>query len=646
MPGRGAPAARRARIPVALLALALAACGHPPPATPPARPAPNVVLITIDTLRADRVDTPAFPGLTPNLDRLAAAGVRFTDATAQVPLTFPSHVSIMTGEFPSQHGARDNGSYVLGPQAVTLAERLRDRGYVTGAFVASVILSRGYGLAQGFDEYDDRFSAGGAAISLADLQRPGAEVAGDAAGWLKARPHPDRPFLLWMHLYDPHAPYAAPKAFAERYPHAPYDAEVAAADWAAGYLLDSLPTSGRPTLVVVTGDHGESLGDHGEPEHGMLLYDSTLHVPLIVSGDGLPAGVVVGEQVRHVDLVPTILDLVGAPPAAGLPGESLVPLMHGARRKDTPPSYAETWFPRLHFGWSELRAVRVGDWKYIQAPHPELYDLRKDPGEHENVIDARPELAEGLARELARLAQPNRPAEASSQGVSEQTADELRSLGYVGGGTGGPTTLGTGEEGADPKDHIAEYRAFVTAFYEALDDLEAGHAEAALRGFRAIAREHPLSFEAHQYTGRALAALGRSADALREYDVAIGLNPRASTLRFDAARLELDLGRKADAARRIAAGLAVEPDAFYGRFLEGQLAAAEGRTADAARAYDRAASLNPAFAPAHFELARLAEAGGDAARARAEYRKAVDADPAFEEARRALARLGGGNRGR
>ena len=511
-----------------LAALALAACGRATPVVP-TRPAPNVVLVTIDTLRADRVDNPAFPGLTPNLDRLAAAGVRFADATAHAPLTFPSHVSIMTGEFPSQHGARDNGSYVLGPQAVTLAERLHDRGYVTGAFVASVILSRGYGLAQGFDEYDDRFSAGGASISLADLQRPGAEVAGDAVAWLKARPDTDRPFLLWLHLYDPHAPYAAPKAFADRYPHAPYDAEVAAADWAAGYLVDSLPPGGaRETVVIVTGDHGESLGEHGEPEHGMLLYDATLHVPLIVSGGGVPAGVVVGGQVRHVDLVPTILDLVGAPPADGLPGQSLVPLMKGVRREEVPASYAETWFPRLHFGWSELRAVRVGDWKYIQAPRPELYDLRKDPGERENRLKDRPELAAGLARELATLARAGGPVEASSQPVARTRPSISAAWATSAAAGGGPTTLGTGEEGADPKDHIAEYTAFVTAFYQALDDLQAGRAAEALRGFRALARAHPLSFEAHQYTGRALAALGRSAEALREYDVAIGLNPRAS----------------------------------------------------------------------------------------------------------------------
>ncbi|MGH7607119.1 MAG: sulfatase-like hydrolase/transferase, partial [Gemmatimonadales bacterium] len=388
-----------------------------------------------------------------------------------------------------------------------------------------------FGLAQGFDEYVDRLDTSGSSHSFAELQRPGAAVAGDAAAWVKEAVQADTPFFLWLHLYDPHTPYAPPKAFADRFPGRPYNGEVAAADWAVGYLLEHLPdTFLDHGIIIATADHGESLGDHGEPEHGIFLYDATLKVPLIIAGAGLPAGAVVSEQVRHVDLLPTLLDLIGGTVPDGLDGESVTALARGESRRDVPSSYAESWFQRLHFGWSELRAVRTGEWKYIEAPRPELYNLRTDAGERKSVVGERARLVGRLAEEVRVLASADATVAAERQ-IDAATAERLRSLGYIGGSGG---TIG-GAEGSDPKDRIDEYVDFVARFYRALDRLQAGDAGAALRGFQQLARRYPQSFEPHQYVGRALASLRRHREALAEYEVAIGLSPQSAAIYFDAA---------------------------------------------------------------------------------------------------------------
>jgi choline-sulfatase len=612
------------------------------PSPEPTAARPHVILVTIDTLRADRVQ-PGGPlaSLTPALNALAARGVRFTDATSHAPLTFPSHVSILTGRLPSEHGARDNGSFVLKDEAVTLAERLKDAGYRTGAFVASFVLARSFGLAQGFEEYNDRLQSSGARYSFSDLQRRGSAVAGDAAAWLRKVTPSGQPVFLWMHLYDPHTPYEAPAAFAERFPGTPYNAEVAAADWAVDYLLRSAGDAFlQSTVVVVTSDHGESLGEHGEPEHGIFLYDSTLSVPLVMAGPGLPAGRVVTEQVRHIDLMPTILELAtlrGPDGNSSLPGESLVPLANGARRQDVPPSYAESWYQRLHFGWSELRSVRTPEWKYVSAPREELYDLQKDRAEQENVAAAREALAGRLRSELDRLTTSAGSPIAAEQRVDSATAERLRSLGYLGGGGGAVGSTATGD---DPKDRIDDYVRFVAAFYAALEHLEAGAFAKAVNGFGELARSHPYSFEAHQYLGRALAANGKRAESLAEYEVAIGLNPGFASTYFDAARVEAAMGRFPAARERVRKGLAIEPESFYGHFVSGLVEQSASDATAARAAFERAVALNPGLAPAHYELGALAERRGDVAAARDHYRRALDADVTFDAARRAIDRLG------
>ena len=643
--GRAQPASRQTRLILALLGIycvcgTTAGCSSERPPAPPVR-RPHVLLITIDTLRADRVTTDGpLAALTPNLQALARRGARFTDATAHAPLTFPSHVSIHTGLLPSEHGARDNGSYVLEPSASTMAERLKGMGYKTGAFVASFVLSRSFGLDQGFDTYVDRFDPSGARYSFSDLQRRGSEVAGDAAAWLSQAQVEKQPVFVWLHLYDPHTPYDAPAAFARQFPDQPYSAEVAAADWATGYFLQAAGEDVlKNALVIVTSDHGEGLGDHGEPEHGIFLYDATIKVPLVVAGPGLPAGVVVPDQVRHIDLLPTVLELVtGRAPTddSKLSGESLVSLMNGTSRRKAPPSYSESWYQRLHFGWSELRAVRTPEWKFIDAPRAELYDLRKDAEELENIAATRKAVAQGLGAEVERLAKSHAANVASERAVDSATVERLQSLGYLSGGAGART----GDAADDPKDRMADYVRFVGNFYAALDHLERGAFEKAVRGFRALARAYPLSFEAHQYLGRALAADGQRAAALNEYEVAIGLNPRFAAVHFDAARVDAALGNTSRARERARTGLGLEPASFYGHFVHGLVERAAGNPAGAREGFERAVTLNERMAPAHFELGTLDESSGNRDAALGHYRRALASDETFAAARAAVKRLG------
>ncbi|MGH9463801.1 MAG: sulfatase-like hydrolase/transferase [Vicinamibacteria bacterium] len=593
---------------------------------------PNLILVTIDTLRADRVGVyGGREGLTPNLDALAKRGVAFLDTTAHAPLTLPSHASLLTGQFPSRHGVRDNAGYLLGTEAETLAEALGAAGYHTAAFVGAYVLNRRTGIAQGFETFVDRFTLGTMHLTSSSLERRGPELAAEAAEWLK---NASPPFFLWLHLYDPHAPYEAPAAFAEQWPDHPYEAEVATSDWAMADLLRALPDgTEKHTLVVVTADHGESLGEHGEPEHGIFLYQATLQVPLIVAGPGLPEGMRIADPVRHVDVVPTVLHVLGVPPPGDLDGESLLPLVAGHERETVPISYAESAFAQLHFGSSDLRALRRGDWKYIEAPQPELYNLREDPLEKQNVQARHSEVVGGLRRELANVLRTDSSEELGR--VDSAEADRLRSLGYVGGTMAGPTSA----TGDDPKDHIGDYVAYISTFNEALRALGKGDTEQALGGFGELVRRFPASFEAHQYMGRALAAQGDFPGALEAYEAAIHLNPRSGTVYLDAA---LSLAARKDfeeAFAYVEQGRKVEPESFYGFLIEGTIARQAGRDEQATRAFQAALSINPDLAMADYQLGEMAVERGDTGEAAAHFRNALRIDPFLEQAREALGRL-------
>jgi arylsulfatase A-like enzyme/Tfp pilus assembly protein PilF len=635
-----------------------------------------VLLVTIDTLRADRLGAYGYKlARTPVIDRVAGEGTLFADATTHAPLTYPAHAAILTGRYPAAFGIRLNGMRPLPAAASTLPERLKAAGYQTAAVVGSVILDRSYGLDQGFELYDDRFTIRPAETqAIAEVQRSAAEVTAAALRWLKAqgRQASPSPWFLWAHYYDPHLPYDAPAKYVADAGGRPYDAEVSYVDAQLGTLLAAVDPS--RTLIVITADHGEALGDHGEPDHGFFLYDSTLRVPLIVAGTGSGMRPVakrrVTEQVRCIDIAPTIAEIAGLAADSATDGESLVPLLQGRPRREVPVSLAESWYPRLHFGWSELRSARVGEWKYIAAPKPELYDLRSDPEERRNVVRDRSTVAARLAAELTRSTSsaPDKDEVPAAQ-PDAATVERLRALGYV--GTLAPVTSTSSAE--NPLDHIAEYRAYRELFTRALTLLGRKQPAAAATLLQRLVKMNVRAFEAHLYLGNAYAAQSKWDAALGEYDAAAILNPSVAAPQFEAAKVLSTRGDHDEASARCRAGLEKEPRSFYGHYTLGvvyqkagrwpealktfseavalndqdprahaNLAGAAMRTGEldvAARHFERMIELGHQVAPAQFNLGVIAARKGDHAEAVRRYKLSLAADPTFKPAQDALQRL-------
>ncbi|HUP50180.1 MAG TPA: sulfatase-like hydrolase/transferase [Thermoanaerobaculia bacterium] len=443
----------------AVLLVLASSCSQKPADLPKARGA-NVLLVTLDTTRADHIGAYGYPGArTPNIDALAREGVLFEHCITPSAYTLPSHASIMTGLYPPAHGVRLNGDAALGDSQTTLAERLSADGYRTGAFVGAFVLDGRWGLRQGFDHYDDHFQLGpDQRLDLARVQRPANQVVDAALQWLDE--DRSKPFFAWLHFYDPHTPYEPPEPFksqfAGRGPNAMYDGEIAFADSQVGRLLAWLREKGlaENTIVIVTSDHGEGLGSHGESEHGYYIYDYAVRVPLIIRGAGMaPARVT--RQVRTIDLFPTILDLVSIGESAKVEGESLLPLITGSEPKErTRYAYSESMATRLQYGWSALYSVRTNAHKYIAAPRSELYDLRDDPGETRNRLDDERRVVLQLRRELTSIREEGekRAPKAQEANLDDETLRKLASLGYLGGGSS--TLRGEDKDLADPKDKL------------------------------------------------------------------------------------------------------------------------------------------------------------------------------------------------
>ena len=644
---------------------------------------PNVLLITIDTVRADHIGAYGYAkGSTPVIDRLAREGVRFADATTQAPLTGPAHAAILTGRYPARFGVRDNATTPIPEGAATLAASFKAQGYRTAAFVAAFILDAQYGFGRGFDSFDARF-AKFTPQDKVEARRPAGEVVDAALAWLREQSNSQAnpqsairnpQWFLWLHLYDAHAPYASPAAYRSRFPASPYDGAVAYVDASIGRVIAALRQSGDldHTIVSVIADHGEGLGEHGEDTHGFFLYDSTLRIPWILRlPGGAHAGGVVKEQARTVDVAPTLAALAGTGVPRDIDGESLVPLIEGGHRRDTPPSYAETFYPKLHFGWSELKSVRVGDWKYIDAPKPELYDLGHDAGERDNAIDRRGALAGGLSAEIARLessfvALANRAAPQPDP----ETLARLRSLGYV--GVAAPSA--SGRRGPDPKDAIGGLNAYLEQMQRVTHSLQTGSAAAAIPILKQLIAANDRSYELHLNLGDAYLDTKRYRDALDEYTAARLLNPSSAAPIVAAARAHLASGDPAAALRDLADAETIEPGTddvplvrgmvrerqgdMPSALAEYQAAVAANGSNPAARARLAAAAMQLArydvaraqfetlltmnYRPSrmHFGLGQIADLQSDAARARSEYREALRLEPTFAEAKAALARLG------
>lgn len=410
---------------------------------------PSILLVTLDTFRADHVGAHGNrEGLTPHLDALAVRGVLFEEALASVPLTLPSHSTILSGLEPPRHGVRNNGTHRFPGGLPTLATLLKARGYATGAFVGAYVLAGRFGLGRGFDRYDDAIAIREEGASVLDSDRPCGEVAGAAIAWIREQ---REPFLAWVHFYDPHAPYDPPPPYAERFAGRPYEGEIAYTDACFGQLLSAAEAQAPGRLLVAAlADHGEGRGDHGERTHGFFVYQPTLRIPFIVAGPGVPKGQRRAGLARTVDVLPTVLQLLGVPAPPRLDGVAL--LAAAARRE----AYAETVMPQT-LSWSPLYSLRLGALKYTEAPRPELYDLATDAGETRNLVDTRSQDAERLGKALRAFRGEDHPwATAASE--DRETAERLRALGYVSGGPP-PTSPGSGAL-KDPKDVLELYRLF------------------------------------------------------------------------------------------------------------------------------------------------------------------------------------------
>ena len=447
-----------------LMFLLLVWGGNPGPAVGAPSTQPNVILITVDTLRADHLgcygDATA---ATPHMDHLATDGIRFADASAHVPLTLPSHASIMTGTYPPTHGVRDNIGYTLAEDQVTLAELLKAQGYATGGFVGAFVLDSKTGIDQGFDHFSDDFDIDlkeTRMVNLAYVEKRGDEVVENALAWLQQ--HKTSPFFAWIHLFDPHDPYRPPPPFEELFPEDRYRGEVAYTDMLIGEIIGWLKQEQLydNALVVFTSDHGEALGEHGEPTHGLFVYESVLRVPLIIKLPGqVNAGTTMAPPVQSIDILPTVLQSLGIDQPAAVQG---VELLSRINSKSAPARliYAESLYPRTQYGWSALRCIREGSFKYIQAPRAELYDLSTDPLELENLLQQNKTMASRLKASLQSFRETLEADQTSSQAtqVDAETLARLRALGYVGNAAGLQVQGLADQDLADPKDKLEVYR--------------------------------------------------------------------------------------------------------------------------------------------------------------------------------------------
>ena len=421
----------------------------------------NVLLITLDTTRADRIGAYGWgKAKTPNIDALAAGGVRFANAYCSTPLTLPSHCSILTGTYPLHHKVRNNGSYYLAPEAVTLAERLRDRGFRTSAFVASFNVDSRFGVDQGFPLYDDR-ADDEQMLKTFRSERRGDKVADAFIGWLEG--NAGSRFFSWVHFFDPHMPHDPPSPYKEEFSKDLYDGEVAFMDHELGRVIDALRAKNvlDRTLIVVAGDHGEALGEKEELDHGIFIYDGTMKVPLIFYADKrLPGGLIVDSRVRLIDVMPSILDMLGVPVNREVQGTSLLPYIEGKKDGDL-TCYLESYYPPETFGWSELVGIIDGDWKFIRAPRSELYNLKTDAKEEKDLVSREARTAALLNRKLEEIIKAGTSkTKPGRRTLSREEEDRLRSLGYI--GADASVKVGKGPL-PDPKDKMGEFKILFKA---------------------------------------------------------------------------------------------------------------------------------------------------------------------------------------
>jgi arylsulfatase A-like enzyme/Tfp pilus assembly protein PilF len=599
------------------------------PATPAV--ARSIVLITVDTLRADRVGAYGWKAArTPTMDGTAARGVRFQRAFAPAPITLTSHASLLTGLYPPGHGSRHNGMRVRGDVA-TLATVLHDQGWATGAFVGAFPLDRRFGLDRGFEHYGDRMPRASDGRLL--NERPGRAVVDEALNWLKGIGA--RRFFLWVHLFEPHAPYEPDAARGPDGGALPpglrYDDEISRADVEIGRLLAGLGERMSSALVVVAGDHGEAFGEHGEITHSIFLYDTTLRVPLIMAGPGIgPAPSAPETDVSLVDVLPTVIDALGLP-RHDVDGVSLLPLVRG-EAISARDLYAETFAPLLDFGWSSLRSVRSGSWKYIAAPSPELYDLSSDPGEDHSVGAGKERRIGDMATRVAKYSGPELPAAPAGEQPDSEARSRLGALGYVSASSSGAHTA----DRPDPKDRrelaarIAQVAAgelkgaALRTTLEAIVAkdprngqaqmrlgyavIESGDLRRAESHFRAALAAGMPTADVHLGLALCLSSTGRRDEAVRVLMDARRIEPGNAVVEANLGSLALDGGDNARAIESLGSALQLDPDLHQARFNLARALARMGRREEARKEAETLLDRLPAQAPQRAEVERLISA--------------------------------------
>jgi len=558
----------------------------------------NVLLITIDTLRADRLGCYGYQEIeTPHIDKLAQEGVLMANNIADVPLTLPSHASILTGTYALYHNVRDNGNFILRKEFQTIAEMLKEYGYTTSAFVSAFVVDSRFGLDQGFDYYydfDEQILDEEKALALSEIQRIGEETTRAFFDWL-AKNYRSR-FFTWLHLYDPHDPYTPPEPYRTRYSNSLYDGEVAYVDILIGEIRSRMEAFGilDDTLIVFASDHGEALGEHQEETHQFFIYDSVMYVPLIFRLPGLlPQGKVVKEQTRNIDIVPTILSLlnIDLKRYPELQGVDLVPLSKGRVNNLRLEAYSETKIPQFRFGWSDLASLRCEGWKYIRAPRPELYHVANDPGELDNIIELHQDKAAELRRRLDLLVtnySATAAAKAEPQRLDAESAMKLQSLGYLTGTSSKEAALSN----IDPKDKIEEFKFVNYTMSSAIKNIEAARYQQALSELLELEKVNPYFDQMRYYLGKAYLGLSQPRKAIEEFKTALRINPNYLLAYVDSAKAYVALKEFDTAETILRSGFSSQQDSYLFHFNLGFIYQVKGDIHKAIEEYLLAESFN------------------------------------------------------
>ncbi len=585
------------------------------------------MLVTIDTLRPDRLGCYGYGAIeTPSLDNVARRGVLFENAVTAVPLTAPSHASVFTGLNPMQHRVRDTGGFILDASHPTLAKILRAQGWDTAAFVGSSVLKRQFGFDQGFAVYDDAMPRADAKKSRSEYaERRAGAVVDRAARWLAA--HGSNPFFLWVHVFDPHSPYDPPSPFRERYRARPYDGELAYTDQQLGRLFAAVDQVSPPeqTLLAVVSDHGESLSEHGEYNHGVFLYDSTVRIAFLLAGPGIPSGLRVKQQARTIDVLPTLLEIMGSKVPDGVQGSSLTPAFAG---KETPTesAYLETLYPKINMGWAELRGIRTNNWKYIRAPHPELYDLTQDPGETANVAASHPDELRQLENRLQAVTGNELTEKVQTTMADPRTLKQLKSLGYLGGAASGSYTLGG--KGIDPK----ERAGVLKLLYLAVSPDSATPPSRRIPLLEEALRQDPADPTIYFHLGDEYRAAGRAADEKNLYEEALRKGLTNAWLYSRLAYLNLQQGRRDEAIALYEQAVQLNPSDSESLNDLGMAYLESGKLSEAERTFQWSLAAGDASGLADNGLGLVSIRKHDVAAARGHFEKAVQKGPDLLEA--------------